>query len=211
MLLNTVRLQEAFALANDIHLNDVRKGSGAPYISHPLAVAAMVLEAGGNEDHTVAALLHDTVEDHPELISIAAIRERFGDRVAAIVRGCTDSETQPKPAWCPRKSRYVTQLRTATDDVLVVASADKLHNARSINAAVRRDGLEYLDRHFTAGREGALWYVRAVADCLAARMSGETIRELVAIADELEARAGRRYDGPPCLDPCRFAASSSPQ
>lgn len=202
-VVTTGRLQRAFALASEIHAEDRRKGSGAPYISHPLAVAAMVLEAGGDEDQAVAALLHDTVEDHPDQISFASIESAFGERVAQIVRGCTDSDRLQKAPWCPRKYVYVARLREASHDVLVVAGADKLHNARSIAESVRSEGLEYLDRNFRAGREGALWYVRAVADCFAARM-GETRSELAAIADDLEARAGQRYDEPPCLDHCRF-------
>ena len=87
----TDRFFMAIAYANDAHKNQVRKSTDIAYISHPFGVAALVLEAGGDEDQAIAALLHDVAEDcggEPRLKDIA---DKFGDRVAHIVRGCSDS------------------------------------------------------------------------------------------------------------------------
>ena len=87
----TDRFFMAIAYANDAHKNQVRKSTDIAYISHPFGVAALVLEAGGDEDQAIAALLHDVAEDcggEPRLKDIA---DKFGDRGAHIVRGCSDS------------------------------------------------------------------------------------------------------------------------
>ena len=68
-----------------------------PYVSHLLAVAGLVIEHGANEDEVIAALLHDAIEDQGGAPTREAIRARFGDRVVAIVDGCTDTEDTPKP------------------------------------------------------------------------------------------------------------------
>src|SRR5438874_6528572 len=122
----------AFEFASGLHHEQVRKGVGTPYIAHPMAVCALVLEAGGDEDQAIAALLHDTAEDHGGRKRLEDIRQRFGERVAAIVEGCTDSLDRPKPPWRVRKEHYLGHLAQASDDVLLVALADKLHNARSV-------------------------------------------------------------------------------
>jgi hypothetical protein len=84
--------QEALAFAMEVHGDDVRKGDPPiPYLSHLLAVAALVLEDGGSETEAVAGLLHDCAEDHGGHVMLARIRERFGDEVADIVAACSDS------------------------------------------------------------------------------------------------------------------------
>ena len=57
------RFAEAVEFATVMHDGQVRKGSGVPYISHPLAVAAIALQHGADEDQAIAALLHDVPED----------------------------------------------------------------------------------------------------------------------------------------------------
>src|SRR5690242_177292 len=89
-----VRLSHASALAFQIHATQIRKGTTTPYVSHLLAVAAIVLEHGGEEDQAWAALLHDAIEDGG-LEWEGIIQDRFGPRVAGIVRDCTDADTQP--------------------------------------------------------------------------------------------------------------------
>src|SRR4029077_18616732 len=61
--LNTDRFAHALDYATRAHEEQMRKGSDIPYVSHLLAVAALVLEDGGDEDEAIAALLHDVVED----------------------------------------------------------------------------------------------------------------------------------------------------
>ena len=85
------RFDRALLYATHVHGGQVRKGTSIPYVAHLLAVAATGLEYGGSEDMAIAALLHDAVEDHGGEPRLADIRNRFGDRVADIVRSCSDS------------------------------------------------------------------------------------------------------------------------
>src|SRR5215510_9107908 len=91
------RFDEAFRYAAEKHAAQTRKKTDVPYISHLMSVAALVLEAGGDEDQAIAALLHDVVEDCGGKPVLAEVRKRFGHRVAKIVAGCTDSDSYPKP------------------------------------------------------------------------------------------------------------------
>ena len=143
----------------------MRKKTGAPYVSHLLSVCALVLEHGGDEDEAIAALLHDGPEDCGGRVVLDRIRARFGDRVAAIVEGCTDAMQNPKPDWLPRKRAYLRHLHTASPSVLLVSAADKVHNVRSILADYRRIGADLWQR-FSGSRDETLWYYREVASIL---------------------------------------------
>ena len=182
------RFNEAFLFAAEKHGSQTRKKTDVPYISHLMSVASLVLEAGGGEDEGVAALLHDVVEDcggHPVL---EEIRQRFGDRVANIVEGCTDAYTIPKPPWKQRKLDYLEVLRRADEDVRLVSAADKLHNVRSILADYRREGDLVWDR-FSGHREGTLWYYRAVLEVLRQGKANRLVDELERVVTELETLA----------------------
>ncbi|MDY6785555.1 MAG: HD domain-containing protein [Cyanobacteriota bacterium] len=157
------RFESALVYANQLHAGQVRKGSNIPYISHLLGVAALVLEDGGSEDEAIAALLHDAVEDCGGIETLNQIRDRFGESVARIVAGCTESETIPKPPWRERKERYLQQLRSCTPEVYRVAIADKLYNARSILMDYRRQGASVWQK-FQGGSDGTLWLMNAVLD-----------------------------------------------
>ncbi|MEN8171833.1 MAG: HD domain-containing protein, partial [Chloroflexota bacterium] len=109
----TTRFQEALIYAAHLHRDQVRKGKNTPYIAHLLSVSALVLEAGGDEDQAIAALLHDAVEDQGGADTLDVIRHRFGDRVADIVESCSDTDVIPKPPWQERKEHYIVHLEEA--------------------------------------------------------------------------------------------------
>lgn len=157
------RLCDAFALALRLHGGQQRKGTSIPYIAHLMAVCAMVLEHGGDEDQAIAALLHDGPEDHGGRDTLELVRGRFGARVAGIVEACTDTFDDPKPAWRPRKEAYLQQLTQVDRDVLLVSLADKIHNLSSIVAHYREHG-EKLWKRFAGKKEGTLWYYRSLRE-----------------------------------------------
>lgn len=159
----TARFREALDHAFDLHREQRRKGSGTPYVAHLLGVSSIVLEHGGDEDEAIAALLHDAVEDQGGDRARREIRARFGERVADIVEGCTDADVQPKPPWRQRKEAYLAHLPQAPPSVLLVSCADKLYNARTILADLRRVG-DALWGRFRGGRDGTLWYYRGLVD-----------------------------------------------
>src|SRR5579859_1041208 len=94
-----VRFEDALVFAAKLHVQQCRNGGNVPYVAHLLSVAALVLEDGGDEDEAIAGLLHDAVEDQGGLLTLGVISVKFGDRVAGIVQGCSDSQVLPKPPW----------------------------------------------------------------------------------------------------------------
>jgi (p)ppGpp synthase/HD superfamily hydrolase len=181
----TARFEEAVVYAVRLHAQQKRKGTEIPYASHLFAVASLVLEDGGDEDQAIAALLHDAAEDQGGRPTLEEIRRRFGDRVAAIVLGCTDSEIEPKPPWRARKEAYVAHLRNAPRDVLCVSVADKLHNARSILSDLKRHGGGLWSR-FSGGRDGVLWYYRTLVRVYQDAGVGFLADELDRVVSEIE-------------------------
>lgn len=179
------RFDDAFLFAAEKHAAQTRKRTDVPYISHLMSVAALVLEAGGDEDQAIAALLHDVVEDCGGEPMLEEVRGRFGDRVAKIVQGCTDAYAAPKPPWKQRKLDYLELLRSADDDIRLVSAADKLHNVRTILTDYRREGDSVWDR-FSGRRDGTLWYYRAVLEVLRAGRPNRLVDELQRVVTELE-------------------------
>lgn len=180
-----IRFERALVFAHQLHARQLRKGTRIPYISHPMAVASLVLENGGDEDAAIAALLHDAVEDQGGLPTLERIRRKFGQNVATIVDGCTDAYEEPKPPWRPRKKDYLAHLAKASKAVRLVAAADKLHNARTILSDYRSIGEQVWSR-FTAGKAGQPWYYRSLVQALGGPKAspllaelGRTVRELL--------------------------------
>lgn len=165
------RYPAALAFAAQLHASQLRKGTTIPYVAHLLSVSAYVWEAGGDEDQAIAGVLHDAVEDQGGPATLAAIRERFGERVAAIVEVCTDTDEVPKPPWRARKEAHIAHMEDAPLDALLVVAADKLHNARSIVLDVSREGAATWDR-FKGAHDGTVWYYRQMLDVLTRRLGG---------------------------------------
>ena len=155
------RFDSALVFAAQLHADQIRKGSGIPYISHLLAVAGIALDYGADEDEAIAALLHDAVEDGGGASMADRIRRHFGDEVADIVLGCSDTDQTPKPPWKERKEHYVAHLEFASPSIRLVSASDKLHNARAILRNLRLVG-EHLWTRFSAGKADVLWYYRSL-------------------------------------------------
>jgi (p)ppGpp synthase/HD superfamily hydrolase len=179
------RFDDALGYASDLHRGQVRKGTTIPYVSHLLAVCAIVLEHGGGEDEAIAALLHDGPEDQGGSTTLEAIRSRFGDTVAVIVAECSDTFEQPKPPWAERKQRYLARLDRddVPPSVLLVSAADKLHNLRSTLADFDALG-DALWNRFRGSAAQQVWYYSALADVYRRRLPG-------ALSDAVTEAAGR--------------------
>lgn len=180
----TDQFEAALVYATRLHAHQTRKIGGIPYIAHLLSVAALVLEAEGDEDEAIAALLHDAVEDQGGIPTRNEIRQRFGDRVVAIVDGCTEFDTLPKPPWQERKTRYLENLRHASPAVRRVSLADKLHNARSLLAEWRQRG-DTIWANFSNGKEGTLWFYRSLVQVYRETGSDFLTEELGRVVFEL--------------------------
>src|SRR5437762_9641881 len=107
------QFEKALVYATRIHGGKLRKKTQIPYIAHILGVTAIAMEYGANETEAIAALLHDAVEDCGGAKRLRDIERKFGEVVAKIVEGCTDTDQVPKPPWLERKTAYVEHVRHA--------------------------------------------------------------------------------------------------
>ncbi len=127
-------VREAFKFADEAHLGQFR-ASGEPYITHPIAVAAVCASWRLDSQAVMAALMHDAMEDcgvtKPELI------ERFGAPTADLVDGLTKLD---KLQFSTREQSQAESFRKmllamARDvRVILVKLADRLHNMRTLSA-----------------------------------------------------------------------------
>ena len=122
----------AAEMASIAHSGQYRR-SGEPYVTHPVAVAAIVAELGLDAQSLAAALLHDAVEDTG--LTLEAIERELGPTVANVVDGVTkldrlqfDSKEQQQAATIRKML-----LAMASDwRVLLIKLADRLHNMRTL-------------------------------------------------------------------------------
>lgn len=183
------RLDDALAFVADRFRHKSRKATRVPYLSHLLAVTALVMEHGGTADQMIAAALHDYLEDIPGA-SLPEIEERFGPNVARLVDALSDSHgAHPKAPWKERKTTHLAALRSRAADVKLVSACDKLHNARSVIADQKRVGDVAFTR-FSAPKEETLWFYRAALEALADGYEHEVLDELRVAINEIHERAG---------------------
>lgn len=180
-------LGEAVAFAAVHHGDQRRKGTDIPYLAHLLSVAALVLVDGGDPDETVAAVLHDVLED--TAATATSVHDRFGSRVAALVVSCSDADVvpgEPKPPWIDRKTRYLDHLREPTTDpgAVRIAAADKIDNLEATLRDLRVHGPAVWER-FNAGPAQQLWYYRSVAEIVSLRIPGALAERLSLAVAEL--------------------------
>jgi (p)ppGpp synthase/HD superfamily hydrolase len=151
------RFDQALAYASDLHRDQHRKGTEIPYVSHLLIVAGTALEHGADEETAIAALLHDAIEDQGGNSTRQEIIHRFGQSVADLVDEVSDAEVMPKPPWRERKEIYLARLTTMSPGALLIAVADKVHNARATLADHSRHGDAVWGR-FNEGKDGQRWF-----------------------------------------------------
>ncbi len=196
---STTRISAAFALAALVHEKQKRKSTDIPYISHPMAVAAQVSVWGGSEDQFIAALLHDVVEDGGAQY-MPVIEEHFGKHVLDLVMACSDAAPQrgqPKGAWIERKEKYIANLRSAADEVLLISAADKWHNLASILADAKQLGEVVFDRFIrqdferTEKKKMVLWYYKELLAVYRER-NVPVVVELENLLSEIENVTGQK-------------------
>lgn len=159
--------KEAYYFAKKKHSKQLRKGTFIPYITHPIQVAKLVEDFGGDETQVVAAYLHDVIEDCG--VSEQQLKEIFGEDVAQIVSDCSDSKTSgAKAPWKERKVQYLQHLESVGAKTLLVSLCDKFHNASAIVKDVKTDGVEVWKR-FNANPKEINWYYQSLLECFQRR------------------------------------------
>ena len=190
----TDKFSRAVDYARTLHI-ERRKGTTIPFMAHLLGVASLVMGEAGQvafpvtEDMVIAALLHDAVEDQGGLPRLEDIRCNFGDDVARMVEGLSDSfevDASQKKSWEERKEAYVDRLNREPQDVRLISAADKLYNARTVLDEYRAIGPKVWER-FKRGRGPQLWYFHELLKVFKSAGTNRIIEELERVVGELEA------------------------
>lgn len=158
-------LDKALHFAARAHATQVRKGTDIPYVTHPVAVAWSLNNAGESEEVVIAALLHDTVEDTDT--TLLDVEEHFGQDVATLVDAVTERKTDStgqERSWLERKTEQLAHLADTTDDrIVALKAADATHNIWSMVQDHETHGAAIWKR-FHAGPDAQLWrYEQLVA------------------------------------------------
>lgn len=155
------QVEEALRFAAVRHDGQFRKGTGIPYVTHPVAVAMLLTEDCQPVPVVAAGLLHDLLED--TLTTTAEIRERFGPEVARLVEAAT--EPDKNLSWEERKRTMVQRVHTLRYDEVALFTADKLHNLRSIRLDIDQVGKSVWGRFKRQLRDQS-WYYHELLEAL---------------------------------------------
>ncbi len=183
-------LRRAYAVADQWHGGQVRK-SGAPYITHPLAVAILLADIGMDTTTLVAALLHDTVEDTG--LTIGQVKAEFGAEVAVLVDGVTKLDGSKWGDHAEGETFRKMILAASIDlRVLVIKLADRVHNLRTLGHHAKREKRERIARASMellvpfAQRLGLHDYQREMEDLAFAALHPEAHQRVAALVRESE-------------------------
>jgi len=177
------RFEAALVYAARLHKHQKRKLTNVSYICHLLAVAALVIEAGGCEDTAIAALLHDAVEDQGGQSTLIEIEEQFGVRVASWVHACSAREMTEKESWRSHKQEYLKQIETSPPQVKQIILADKIHNGRALLQGAYQFGINMWD-NFAGNQTDIVWIYKEY--CRVFARQGHLSAQLASIAGQLE-------------------------
>jgi (p)ppGpp synthase/HD superfamily hydrolase len=190
------RINHALAFAAKHHDRQVRKGTRLPYLTHPANVAIILTRYGRDEDTVIAGILHDVIEDCVrENYTREMLEQRIGDKfgeavldtVLAVTQRNLDDEGNELSSE-ERKDDYLERLSGASESARWVCAADKLHNAGTIVADLKRtiDPGTVWSR-FNAGRGGTVrWYRRVYERLRALGFTAPIMDELRRIVESLE-------------------------
>lgn len=190
------RINHAFAFAAKHHDRQVRKGTRLPYLTHPANVAVILTRYGCDEDIVVAGILHDVIEDcvregwSREMLE-ERISSKFGSDVLNTVLGVTRRRSDDNGVDFSReeaRADYLERLALASESARWVCAADKVHNAGTILADLRRTiDPDTVWGRFNGGRDGVKQWYRDVYNRLAELgFDGSVMSELARIVEELE-------------------------
>lgn len=191
------RINHAFAFAAKHHDRQVRKGTRLPYLTHPANVALILTRYGRDEETVIAGILHDVAEDcvregWTRTMLEERIASKFGASVLETVLAVTKRRLDDDGVELSRddvRADYLARLGTASEAAHWVCAADKVHNAGSILADLRRTiDPDVVWGRFNGGREGTMVWYRGVHDRLrAVKFDAPIVAELGNLVEQLEA------------------------
>ena len=159
-------IDDAIKFAAMAHQGMVRKGNNQPYIFHPLEVLNLVSLMTLDDEILCAAILHDTVEDTDTRIE--DIKERFGERVAALVSYESEDKrgnVNKAATWKKRKEEAIERIANLDDEgAKMVCLADKVSNLRSFHLGLLDKGEEFWQAFNQKDPEEQFWYYNSIAE-----------------------------------------------
>lgn len=178
----TPKIEKALNLSAQKHDCQIRKSSKLPFIIHPVSVMIILSEYTEDEDIWVASLLHDILED-VEGYEYQDLKKDFGEKIAQIVKGVSEesdliaNRLDDKKTWQSRKEQYIENLKEATLESLMVCTADKIHNLRSMTRIYQEQGGK-MWQDFNAPLKKQLWYYESVLKILKEKLNNPIIKQL---------------------------------
>ena len=154
-------VKKAVAFAERAHRGAVRKGTGIPYITHPMDTAVIMATMTEDKELIAAAILHDVVEDAG--VTEQELKCQCGLRVAELVMAETEDKSR---SWLERKSATINHLKTASREEKLLVLADKLSNIRSTARDYLLVGESFWERFNEKKKSCHCWYYEGVAEGL---------------------------------------------
>jgi (p)ppGpp synthase/HD superfamily hydrolase len=193
-------INHALAFAAKHHDRQVRKGTRLPYLTHPANVALILTRYGRDTDTVVAGILHDVIEDcvrdgYSREMLEQRIGDKFGAKVLDTVLAVTyrrNDDDGVELSGDDRKTDYLERLSGASEEARWVCAADKIHNASSIVADLRRTvDAETIWSRFGGGRTGTgRWYRQVYERLREVGFDAPIMAELDRASSELQELAG---------------------
>jgi (p)ppGpp synthase/HD superfamily hydrolase len=184
--MDTSLLDKAIVFAVKAHEGAERKGKGFPYIVHPMEAVSIAATMTNDQDLLAAAVLHDTVEDTD--VTLKDVEREFGKRVAELVEAESDIEFEGKTreqSWRLRKEEAIERLSSASNDVKIVALADKLSNIRAIYRDYQAIGDKVWDLFCVKDKDSHEWHFRGLARALKSLEATFAYKEFVELIDKV--------------------------
>ncbi len=189
-------INHAFAFAAKHHDRQVRKGTKLPYLTHPANVAVILTRYGRDNDTVVAGILHGVIEDcirdgYTREMLAQRIGDKFGanvlDTVLAVTYRRHDDEGIELSSE-DRKADYLDRLSEANEEARWICAADKVHNASSIVADLRRtiDPETVWNRFNTGKTATASWYRQVYERLRQVGFDAPIMAELDRVSSELQ-------------------------
>lgn len=160
-------VEKALDFAAKAHKGQMRKGTSLPYLLHPCEAATIVSTLTQDPAVIASALLHDVVEDTP--CTMEELTREFGEKIAGLVGALSENKREQLPpamTWKRRKTETLTQLETASLEVLQLTLGDKLSNLRSLWGDYQFLGDGLWERFHQRDPQAHAWYYRSICELL---------------------------------------------
>ena len=179
-------LEKAYKFATKAHKKQTRKGTKIPYIVHPVEASIIAYELSDKVEVVVAAVLHDIIEDTD--YGYSDIENIFGIEIADFVSSESEDKREELPAeqtWKIRKEETLSNLSRESEEVKIIAFADKLSNLRAMARDYEVLGDRLWDKFNQKDKRQQEWYYRTIADITTFLEGNERYREYLNLCNQL--------------------------